>query len=360
MLTISMILGTFLLVISFINANSIRIPRNGRDLEACVAVLLPVRDEAHNIAELVASLKAQAGISDLKFYFLNDNSTDETALLLKSEIANDSRFKVINGQELPKDWLGKPWALEQLRQLSPVAKADYLINIDADVRLQPRAICVALNLLIERNLDFISPYPKQIAATFTERLIQPLLQWSWLSTVPLRIAERSSNPAFAVANGQFFIVKNDSLAAIGGFAAVKDQVLDDLQLARALLRNGSKGTVVSGAHIATCHMYNSWREVRNGYGKSLWAAFGSKFGSVIAISLLFLTGIFPLIALGAGFSGGLYALEFVILSRLISARVSNGRILDSLLHPLSSALLIYLIIYSWLVRGKVQWKGRTV
>lgn len=360
MLTISMVLGALLLIISFINASSIRIPRNGRDLNAYVAVLLPVRNEAHNIAELVASLKAQIGVSDLKFYFLNDGSTDETALLLKSEIAGDLRFKVIDGQGLPKDWLGKPWALEQLRQMNAAAKADYLINVDADVRLQPRAICAALNLLIECNLDFISPYPKQIATTFAERLIQPLLQWSWLSTVPLRIAERSSNPALAVANGQFFIVKNASLSAIGGFAAVKDQVLDDLQLARALLRNGSKGTVVSGAHIATCHMYNSWHEVRNGYGKSLWAAFGSKFGSFVTISLLFLTGIFPLIAFGAGFSGGLYALEFVILSRLISARVSNGRILDSLLHPLSSALLIYLIIYSWLARGKVQWKGRTV
>jgi glycosyltransferase involved in cell wall biosynthesis len=352
-----MVLGAALLLMSFANANLIRIPRNGQDLVATVAILLPVRNEAKNIQALVKTLKAQVGISNLKFYFLDDNSEDETLQLLHLEIAGDKRFHVIEGSELPVDWLGKPWALEQLRTQ---IKSEYLVCIDADVRLEPRAICAALNLLIEQNLDFLSPYPKQIANSFSERLIQPLLQWSWLATVPLRIAEKSSNPAFAVANGQFFIVRSEKMRVIGGYAAIKAEVLDDLQLARVLLRNGSKGTVISGAHIATCHMYESWQEVKSGYGKSLWAAFGSKIGAIFTIALLFFTGIFPIIALMAGSSNALYALEFVILSRLISARVSNGRIIDSLLHPLSSALLIYLIFYSWLARGKVQWKGRTV
>jgi hypothetical protein len=107
-------------------------------------------------------------------------------------------------------------------------------------------------------------------------------------------------------------------------------------------------------------MYNSWAEVKAGYGKSLWAAFGSKFGSLITISFLFLTGILPLLGAIAGFTAGFYALELVIVSRIISARIFGGRIIDALSHPISSALLIYLIIYSWSARGKVQWKGRTV
>jgi len=357
MLTISLVLTFLLFLMTLINSQLIRIPRNGRDLTASVAVLLPVRNEAANIVELVASLKAQIGLSDLKFYFLNDNSEDETADLLDQAISGDSRFVVINGSALPDGWLGKPWALEQLRSK---VTSDYLVSIDADVRLEPRAICAAVNLLVDQNLDFISPYPKQIANSFGERMIQPLLHWSWLSTVPLRIAERSSRPSLAVANGQFFVVRSSSLVSVNGFSAVKAEVLDDLQLARALLRAGSKGTVVDGSHIATCHMYSSWPEVKAGYGKSLWAAFGSKFGSVLAIAFIFLTGILPLLGIMAGFTAGFYALELVIVSRIISARISGGRIIDALSHPISALLLIYLIIYSWRARGKVQWKGRTI
>jgi glycosyltransferase involved in cell wall biosynthesis len=342
---------------TFINAQSIRIPRNGRDLSASVAVLLPVRNEAANIVDLVASLKAQTGISDLKFYFLDDNSEDETLELLKREVVGDERFSVTSGQPLPEGWLGKPWALEQLRTR---IKADYFVNIDADVRLAPLAICAAVNLLIDQKLDFFSPYPKQIAKSFGERMIQPLLQWSWLSTVPLRIAEKSGRTSLAVANGQFFAVRESSLGAVAGYSASKTAVLDDMELARTLLRNGFRGCVADGSHIATCHMYNSWAEVKAGYGKSLWAAFGSRLGSFVAISFLFLTGILPLLGAIAGFTAGFYALEFVIISRIIAARVSGGRFLDAFLHPISTLMLIYLIIYSWSARGKVQWKGRTL
>ena len=228
------------------------------------------------------------------------------------------------------------------------------------MRLEPRAICATINLLIDQELDFVSPYPKQIATSLGERLIQPLLQWSWLSTVPLRLAEKSGKPSLAVANGQFFAVRESALSAVSGYSVSKSAVLDDLELARALLRNGFSGCVAEGSHIATCHMYNSWAEVKAGYGKSLWAAFGSKFGSFIAIAFLFLTGILPLLAAIGGFSAGVYALEFVIISRIIAARASRGRFLDAFLHPISALLLIYLIIYSWSARGKVQWKGRTL
>ena len=357
MLFISFLLTFFMLIMTVVNARRIRIPRNGRDLTATVAVLLPVRNEAENVVDLVASLKAQTGIPDLKFYFLDDNSEDETRVLLDREIAGDLRFTVISGEPLPDGWLGKPWALEQLRNQ---VDAEYVVNIDADVRLVPLAICAAVNLLIDQKLDFVSPYPKQIATTFGERMIQPLLHWSWLSTVPLRFAERSGAPAFAVANGQFFAVRGSALSKVTGFSAIKAAVLDDMELARVLLRAGYKGTVADGAHLATCHMYNSWAEVKAGYGKSLWAAFGSRLGSFVTISFLFLTGILPLLATMVGFQMGIFALEFAIVSRIIAARISGAKFIDSFLHPLSTLLLIYLIIYSWRARGKVLWKGRAV
>jgi len=319
--------------------------------------VVPLRKAEVNGVAIVETLAVQGNLADVEFLILNDNSSYKTYDQVKATTCNDARFKLIQGSPLPDGWLGKPWALDQLSQL---ARGERLICIDADVRLSRTEIAAAVEAMHEHSLDFFSAYPSQVARTFGERMIQPLLQWSWLSSVPLVIAKRSSNPSFAVANGQFFAVTKSALVHSGGYASIKSDVLDDMQMARVLLRNKFKGTVGNGAHIAQCHMYSSWNELRNGYAKSLWKGFGGVFGSLIAIALLALTGIFPLVSAAMGSPYGWLAFEAVLISRVISAKITRANIFDSLLHPISSVLLIYLIIYSWLMRGRIQWKGRTV
>jgi hypothetical protein len=50
----------------------------------------------------------------------------------------------------------------------------------------------------------------------------------------------------AVANGHFFVVRRSALAAIGGYQSVKQSVIDDVFLARELVKSGSSGTVING------------------------------------------------------------------------------------------------------------------
>jgi hypothetical protein len=181
-----------------------------------------------------------------------------------------------------------------------------------------------------------------------------------MSTVILRIAEKSSISSMVVANGQFFVVRRAALAQVSGYKSVCNKVLDDVELARALVKQGSHGCVANGASIASTRMYSSWGEIQAGYGKSLHAAFGSVFGSALAITFLFLTGIAPLIAGITGSYLAWYAYAAVTLTRAMSSIKTGKNGVDAFLHPISSALLIYLIIYSWLMRGQVQWKGRTL
>lgn len=357
MLEISLIFCVLALVITILNVFSIITPRAAGQINQKISVLVPLRNEEENAIAIVETLAAQENLMDVEFLILNDNSTDKTLEIVTATARGDSRFKVMQGSALPEGWLGKPWALEQLSQN---ARGEVLICIDADVRLSTKAIAAAIDSMHKHSLDFFSPYPSQVARTFGERMIQPLLQWSWLSSVPLTLAKRSSNPSFAVANGQFFAVKKSALVHSGGYASIKSEVLDDMQMARVLLRNRFKGTVGNGALIAQCHMYSSWSELRNGYAKSLWKGFGGVFGSFIAIALLVLTGIIPIVSAAMGSPFGWLAFEAVLVSRLISAKITRANLFDSLLHPISSALLIYLIIYSWLMRGRIQWKGRTV
>ena len=357
MLELSLLICIIALLITILNVFSIITPRRGGQINQKISVLVPLRNEEVNAVAIIETLAAQENLSDVEFLILNDSSTDKTFELITSTARGDSRFKILQGSTLPDGWLGKPWALEQLSQS---ALGEMLVCIDADVRLSKTAIAAAVDSMHEHALDFFSAYPSQVARTFGERMIQPLLQWSWISSVPLAIAKRSSNPSFAVANGQFFAVKKSALMKSGGYSSIKAEVLDDMQMARVLLRNEFKGTVGNGALIAQCHMYSSWSELRNGYAKSLWKGFGGVFGSIIAIALLVLTGIMPIVSAALGSPLGWFAFEAVLISRLISAKITRANLFDSLLHPISSVLLIYLIIYSWLMRGRIQWKGRAV
>jgi hypothetical protein len=133
-----------------------------------------------------------------------------------------------------------------------------------------------------------------------------------------------------------------------------------MELARTLIKSGALGGVADGSSLAQTRMYKNFAEIKAGYGKSLWKAFGSKAGSAGAIAFLFATGIAPVIVWFSGNPLGFFAYEFIVITRMLSAARSRGRILDSFLHPISCAILIYLIVYSWRARGVVTWKGRTL
>ena len=349
------LLPLILLTIAAVNFVQIRTPKRTSDLLESVGVIVPMRNEAENVEGLVATLAAQEG--SFHFYLLDDNSEDQTFELLQRFTRADSRFTVIKGAALDNKWIGKTWALQQLFEAS---KEDVLVSIDADVRLSNNAINQAVTTMHGARLDFVSPYPRQIARGFAERLIQPLLQWSWLTTVPLRYAESAGQKSMAVANGQFFVVRRSALVSIGGYQTVKHAVIDDVFLARELIKSGSSGTVINGSDIAETHMYSSWNEIESGYGKSLSKAFGSIVGALFVVAFLFITSIAPLILGLLGNTYGWLGFTAIVGTRVLSAIKSRGKVLDSVLHPISVVALIYLIVYSYLMRGSIQWKGRTV
>ncbi|MEY4437648.1 MAG: hypothetical protein RL249_60 [Actinomycetota bacterium] len=350
-------LSILIFIISLINFVTIRIPKRDEEIKKSVTVLAPMRNEAENVPEFISALSSQMGVKNLNFVIVNDGSTDKTAELLTSVIDGDPRFSVIDSPIQRDGWLGKVSALQSGYES---ARSEFIITLDADVRLQPNAIMRAISQLERLKLDFVSPYPRQIAQTFAEKLIQPLLHWSWMSTVILRLAEKFPRRSTAVANGQFFVARKNALDAINGFESVSTQILDDIELARSLISAGYRGVVTEGSGIASTRMYSSFDEIRQGYGKSLWKAFGGSIGTVIAIAFLFATGILPVLMILNGYLIGWLIYLYMVFSREISAIRSRSNPLFAFLHPLSSALLIYLIIYSWRNRGTIQWKGRTV
>ena len=338
------------------NAITIVRPRAQGSQNLSFSLLVPCRNEAENVSELVATL----GALDHPRYeviFVDDHSTDGTGELLSQAIHTHSFMKMISAAQLPDGWMGKPWALSQ--GLSHTTH-DYIVTVDADVRLAPDALSAMDSVLQRTGSDFLSPYPSQSAVTMSERLVQPLLQWTWMTTVPLRLAMRSSRPSLAVANGQFLLVKKSALISVGGFSAIQASVLDDIDLARTLIRGGFSGGVCDGSKIASTRMYSSFKEIRAGYGKSMSTGFGGIFGSLALAAVMAISGLLPFIASFFGSPMATAALLLVVTSRVVSAISSRSLIIDSLLHPISTIAFIYLLIYSNFFHSKITWKGRSI
>lgn len=325
-----------------------------------LAVLLPVRDEEADVRACVQALLAAADRwpGPVRVLVLDDGSQDGT----RAELARvrDERVDVLTGAPTPDGWLGKPWACHQLAEAA--TGASLLVFVDADVRVAPSCLTATAALLREAGLDLLCPYPRQVA-TGAERLVQPLLQWSWMSTLPLGLAERSPRPSLAAANGQLLAVDAAAYRRAGGHATVRGEVLEDIALLRALKRSGGRGVVAEGSEVATCHMYDGWRELRAGYRKSLWAAFGSPAGAAGVLGLLMLAHVVPAVAALRGSRAGLVGCAAGVASRALVARRTGGRAWpDALAHPVSVVALAGLTVDSVVGRrrGRLRWKGRPV
>ncbi|MBU6347977.1 MAG: glycosyltransferase [Actinomycetales bacterium] len=350
-----------LAVLALVNIRTMIRPKTGSPAQvlAEVEILIPARNEELVITNCVTSALAQNALPSLKVTVLDDGSTDQTLAALNA--ITDSRLQVISGSEqLPEGWLGKPWACARLAQQST---AQYLVFVDADVVLEADAVAHAIEMLNRENLSLVSPYPKQLAKTPLARLIQPLLQWSWLSTVPLPIAKRTSRKSLAVANGQFLVCRRAEYELAGGHGANPNAVLDDIMLLRAFYSAGLTGTVADGTSLATCFMYQSDRSLVTGYAKSLWSAFNGPIGSLVTNLFLLMTYTVPLIALASSqWPLAVLALVGAIYGRWIVAIRTKQSLPAVVTHSVAIFAFAYLNLYSWFahLRGLNTWKGRSV
>ena len=332
-----------------------------------VSVLVPARDEAARIGPCITALLASEQLRDVEVIVLNDGSTDGTADVVRLAAQGDPRLHVIDGGAgpVPDGWLGKTWACARLAR---AATGSVLVFVDADVVVAPRGIAASIALMRRAGLDLVSPYPRQEADGPLPRLVQPLLQWSWATLLPLGPAETSPRESLVAANGQLLVVDTRAYAASGGHDAVRGDVLDDVALLRAVKRSGGRGVVVDGTDVASCRMYDDAASLVEGYTKSLWSAFGSPAGATGVVALLSWLYVVPPVAAVAGPTPrarrwGVVGYAAGVAGRALVARRTGARLVpDVAAHPVSVAVLGALVTESWRRHraGTTTWRGRSL
>lgn len=348
---------------SFRNYFLLRTPVQALEGTPKISVLIPARNEEDSIAKLIKSLQAQT-YSQFEVRILDDDSSDETFHVSLDAIGVDDRFHVQRSRDsIPQGWLGKAWACQRLANS---AEGDIFCFIDADVTLAPDALYASLQLMQSLDVDVLCPYPRQVTFTVLSRIVQPLLQWSWMTSLPLDLALKSPRPSLSAGNGQLLLITREKYVQIKGHESVKSEILEDIELVKVVKQSGGKGGVWDGSTFAECTMYTTNSELIEGYAKSMWQAFGSiPRGLFIAFSLLVLylspfVGLFSNDSLSQVLA--LVAILSSLLNRLLVHVHFHYRPLDALLYPLSFLAFAALMIISSARkrRGLLSWKERAI
>jgi chlorobactene glucosyltransferase len=326
-----------------------------------VSLLVPARNEARVIAQTVTSLLAQ-DYPHFELIVLDDNSTDDTRTLAQRAGKDDPRLTLISGQALPSGWLGKNWACHQLAQ---AAQGDILLFTDADTQWHSQALRAIVAHMTRANVDLYTVWSTQKTHSWAERLVVPLMAFVIMGYLPILLTHFSPFAIFAAANGQCMAWRRQAYARIGGHERVAGNVLDDVTLARIAKSEGLTLRMADANGLITCRMYDSWRDVRNGYAKNILAGYGNSVLALLLASVfhwaLFLLPILWLFLPSYAWAG-LLCLSLGVLARALTAHVTHQRPLDALLMPISVLLMTRIAVQAlvWHWRGGAQWKGRTL
>lgn len=332
-----------------------------------VTVIVPARDEEANIGACVESLLGQ----DYEHYdivVVDDNSDDGTREIVADLALTDSRLTLIDGAPVPASWNGKQFACHQAVQ---VARGELLLMTDADVRHNGTSINRAVAQLQKRNASFLSGYVQQEVGTVGEALIVPMSYMMSTLLLPLRLLATKLFPAWGFAIGQYMLIRRETLDSVGGYEGLKDSLVEDMALSRAVRASGARTVFVDARESATCRMYHGYVDAFRGFAKSVFGAVGGKAWVILLlIAMVWLAVVHPYYQWVTDIAtGGLsYYPTFVpvllfTLMWTLALRDRGTRAVFGLFYPISYANLILIALVSMLRTGfgrGVLWKGRLV
>jgi glycosyltransferase involved in cell wall biosynthesis len=320
-----------------------------------VSIIIPARNEEANLGLCLESLIAQTGLR-FEIIVVDDASTDRTREVAQSFTG----VQVISPGPPPENWTGKNNALITGAK---EARAPWLLFTDADTVHRRRSLARALAEAKKEQADLLSYSPKQIVVTFAERAVMPIIFAELAAQYPPHQV-RNQNSNIVAANGQYILVRRAAYDTVGGHAAVANEILDDVALARLFRNAGRRVYFRYAADAVRTRMYRNWTQLREGWTKNLALLFPHpEFLAFKIVFWWFAAWAAPAFAATASTGHRYLSIVFASVWLLAFLRISTARF-----APLNNLLAIaagppifaYLLIRSKQAHahGQVSWKGR--
>ncbi len=326
-----------------------------------VSIVIAARNEASDLGATLDAVLAQ-DYPDFEVIVVEGGSTDGTRAIAA---ARAPRVRVVDESPLPPGWVGKNWACWTGAMAST---GDWLLFLDADVRLEPAAVRTFLEWTVGERADLASLGPSVEMVGFWERVILPFYVQVVLTYFRTPRMHRPGSRA-AMANGQCWITRRPEYFERGGHEAVRGQILEDVAIARRYRDAGKVLRFAWAPELGRTRMYSDRHEMFEGLLKNVH---GLEFSAARMVGFLCgLVGLFllPLGLLPLGLATGtvvLVAVGAVLYVALFGKHVAFNAGIGApaaygLLFPLAVAWYLVLVSTS-LARGlqgrPVAWKGR--
>ncbi len=331
-----------------------------------ISIVVPARNEARQIEQCVRSILAQ-DYPHFEVIVVDDRSEDETAAIVARIAGEDPRVRLIDGEALPSGWVGKPWALHQGARH---AAGEWLLFTDADTIHEPGATSTALAYARAHNLDVLSVLTEQIMVTPAERIFLPSILWTIAFAIGSLSAINDPARENALFNGQYVLAARRAYEGIGGHEAVRNEIAEDLELARRFKEDGRFRTALVNANgLVRVRMYRSFGELWQGFVKNFWVGARDQ-GVIAAVGIALLACVAPItpialvLALVTKSETAVAALALAMLSAIVGAspgmrRLGLGR-WSAMYLPIGITLVVAIFLTSIVAhaRGGIVWRGR--
>lgn len=344
-----------------------------RDSKGHVSVIIPARNEELNIARAVRTVAAQQGVKEI--LVVDDESCDHTGEILEALRKDIAGLRSLRIQGLPEGWRGKTYAAATAAH---EASGHWLLFTDADTEHLPGSLATLRELAERERVDLLSISPGQQTPTCWEKSVIPFVYVKLAKLYRFEEVSDANSPA-AAANGQYLLIRREMYERVGGHAAVRSAILEDVELARRVKGAGGRLRFLPGADWARTRMYRTFGEMWRGWTKNLYLLYGRDLKRIsVSLSAIWALDLLPTLAfltLSIWFAVGrgsiatvLAAVAFFLLAvfrnwsysqalnRLgFHAHLANYQFFGGLLF----SLLLLNSILAYRVRGRVEWKGRT-
>lgn len=334
-----------------------------------ISVLIPARNEEAGIERAVKAVLANH--QPLEVIVLDDHSTDQTVSIVKELRQRDGRVRLEHAPALPTGWCGKQHACATLATL---ARHEYLLFLDADVRLAADALPRLVAYQAKGHPDLLSGFPQQITGSLAEKLAIPLIHFLLLGFLPMnRMRRYPTETAYAAGCGQLFFTTKTAYQKMGGHATIKTTLHDGIKLPRAYRAAGLTTDLCDATGLAQCRMYHRSSEVWSGLAKNATEGLANP-RLIVPATLLLLGGqVLPMVLLIILLAqlphSDLWALIVTVfatllayLPRILGVIRFRQSVLGAILHPMG---VLYVVAIQWyalgrkLFGGRASWKGRT-
>jgi len=331
-----------------------------------VAAIVPARNEAQTVGQAIQSLLQQDYAAPLHIFLVDDHSSDETANIARRAAQQAGRpdcVTIVEAGPLPRGWTGKLWALSEGIKAAESFAADYYWFTDADILHLPDNLAGLVARAEAGGFDLVSLMVKLRCESFAERMLIPAFVFFFFKLYPPAWVARMDKRTAAAAGG-CILIHPRALTRIGGIAAIRDQLIDDCALARAV-KFGGPIWLGPTSKASSLRAYGSFKDIGRMIARSAFTQLRHSAlllcGVIIAMTI---TYVAPPLLLGMGRGAAAFGLGAWLLMAVAywpTLRFYRLSLFWAPLLPLIALFYLGATIYSavqyWAGEGG-RWKGR--